>query len=283
MSITLTSQSYDQWLRAATQLLRDANITSARLDAELLLAHTVRKSRTYIHAHGDTLLDARQRDIADARLQLRLDRTPIAYIIGHKEFYRRSFKVTPATLIPRPESEDIITLLHDTVLLHQRDGVKHLVDVGTGTGCLGITAKLEFPLLDVAVIDNSRHALTVAAFNSKKLSADVALYQSDLLTGYVQPVDIIIANLPYVDTQWERSPETDHEPSGALFADNEGLDLIYTLIEQAASVLSTNGYMLLESDLRQQQAIIAFAHKHSFEHITTRGLITCFRQRDSTA
>lgn len=279
MSIAITSQSYDQWLLAATKILRDANLVSARLDAELLLAHTIRKSRTYIHAHGDTLLDARQRDIADARLQLRLDHTPVAYIIGHKEFYRRAFKVTPATLIPRPESEDIITLLHDTVMPSRKSDTQcHLVDIGTGTGCLGITAKLEFPHLDVALIDNSRHALTVAALNSKKLCADVTLHQGDLLTGYVPPVDIIIANLPYVDIQWERSPETAYEPSGALFASNEGLSLIYTLIEQAADTLPMGGYLLLESDLRQQQAIIAFAHKHSFEHITTRGLITCFRR-----
>src|SRR5688500_1996590 len=97
-----------QWLIHASQLLLEAGIPSARLDAELLLAHTLHKSRTHLHAHGDAPLDGRQYDIAEARLLLRLHRTPRAYIIGHKEFYGRMFRVTPATLIPRPESEDII-------------------------------------------------------------------------------------------------------------------------------------------------------------------------------
>src|SRR5664279_4030502 len=103
----------NDWLKDATATLSDIGITSARLDAEIILAHTLRKPRTYLHAHGDEQLSSRQRDIADTRLQLRLDRVPIAYIIGHKEFYGREFRVTTATLIPRPESEVMIELLTD--------------------------------------------------------------------------------------------------------------------------------------------------------------------------
>jgi release factor glutamine methyltransferase len=195
------------WLQRAARELRSAGISSAKLDAEIILAHTLRRPRTYLHAHDDELLTSRQLEIADARLRLRLDRTPVAYIIGHKEFYGRKFRVTPATLIPRPESEIIIELLKEilpTNLPLLREIPKRLVDVGTGTGCLGITAKLEFPELDVALLDISRHALNIAELNAKKLQAEVTIERSDLLSQYPLQADVIIANLPYVDPEWER-------------------------------------------------------------------------------
>ena len=101
------------WLRSATKRLKDIGIESPRLDAELILAETLRKPRTYLHAHLDEDIDPRRIDIAEARLDLRKDRVPIAYIIGHKEFYGREFHVTPSVLIPRPESEDIVTTFLD--------------------------------------------------------------------------------------------------------------------------------------------------------------------------
>ena len=104
-----------EWIRSAFTRLKDADIPSPRLDAEIILAHTLRKGRTYLHAHSDESLTDRELEVAEARLQLRLDRTPIAYIIGHKEFYGRQFRVTPATLIPRPESEAIIDILKDVL------------------------------------------------------------------------------------------------------------------------------------------------------------------------
>ena len=101
------------WIDDATRQLQHASIPSARLDAELLLAHTIRKPRTWLHAHTDDTLESRQVEIAQARLDLRLDRVPVAYIIGHKEFYGHTFKVTTATLIPRPESEILLELLEE--------------------------------------------------------------------------------------------------------------------------------------------------------------------------
>ena len=189
-----------EWLAQATYELKSADIESARLDAELILAHTVRQPRTYIHAHGSDELNPRHEDIANARLELRLDHTPVAYIVGHREFYGRKFKTTPAALIPRPESEDFIELLA-TIMPKNLPLVPttlHLVDVGTGTGCLGITAKLEWPELQVTLIDISRHALNLAQENATELHADVSVIKGDLLRGYVGHIDIVIANLPYV-------------------------------------------------------------------------------------
>jgi len=261
------------WLDDATRQLVFAAIPSARLDAELLLAHTIRKPRTWLHSHGDEALDSRQLEIARARLDLRLDRVPVAYIVGHKEFYGHAFKVTTATLIPRPESETLIELLGEAVPKNERliaERPLRLVDVGTGSGSLGITAKLSFPELDVTLADISRHALNVAEENAQDLDADVTILQSDLLTSYPFVADIIIANLPYVDPEWERSPETEHEPATALFAAKHGLALIFDLLIQTKEKLAVGGKLILEADPEQHPAIIKEAAKYGFVLHTQR-------------
>ena len=257
------------WLRDAAEELAAVGITSALLDAEIILAHTLRKSRTWLHAHHEDPIGLRELEIANARLALRLDRTPIAYIIGHKEFYSRLFKVTPSVLIPRPESESVIELLRK----YLPEQAVTLLDVGTGSGCLGITAKLELPRLHVTLSDVSRHALKVAEENAAAQQAEVTILRSDLLEHIPGIYDIIIANLPYVDPSWERSPETNVEPSLALFADDGGLKLIYRLLEQLPGALTPGGIALLEADPQQHRALIATAKKYSLSHIATSGYI----------
>ncbi len=263
-----------EWLTHAAQQLTKVGIASARLDAELLLAHTLRKPRTWLHAHDTEALTDRQIEIADARLDLRRDRVPVAYIIGHKEFYGRRFKVTTATLIPRPETEDLIHLVAQVMPKNQpllASPPLRIVDVGTGSGILGITTKREYPECTVDLVDVSRHALQVAEENARALEADVELYQSDLLAKYPYTADVIIANLPYVDQEWERSPETDHEPSLALFATQEGRALIYKLLGYTPSSLASGGYLILEADPVQHADIIKKAHEYQLVHIETHG------------
>lgn len=251
--------SIKDWLALATTELEAADIPSARLDAELILAHTIRQNRTYLHAHHDQILDERQTEIATARLALRLDRVPVAYIIGHKEFYGHQFRVSTATLIPRPESEVLIELLDQAIpkniALLTEQPLK-LVDVGTGSGALGITAKLAHPELTVTLLDISRHALKIAQQNAEERKADVTILRSDLLSHYPFVADIIIANLPYVDIEWERSPELAHEPAEALFAAKNGKALIFQLIGQTKSRLATGGFLILEADPMQHADII---------------------------
>ena len=262
------------WIRDAAEQLASAGITSALLDAEIILAHTLRKSRTWLHAHDDATIPPRELEIANARLDLRLDRTPIAYIVGHKWFYGRLFKVSPATLIPRPESEVLIELLNTYIT----QDMKTLIDVGTGSGCLGITAKLEHPQLTVTLSDISRHALSVASANATALHADVALLRSDLLDTTPHYYDIILANLPYVDRAWERSPETNYEPELALFADKNGIALIQKLIAQAFPRLRGTGLLILEADPYQHPRIIKLAKSGGFEHVMTKEYGLVFRK-----
>ncbi len=258
------------WLQETSAQFANALIPSAGLDAEILLAHTLNKPRTWLRAHPDDELDGRRANIADARAQLRLERVPIAYIIGHKEFYGRRFFVTPDTLIPRPESEHILELL-DAYLPAT---AKQLVDIGTGSGCLGITTKLEHPELTVTLVDVSKQALKIAKNNAASLDANVRILESNLLDSYPLHPDVIIANLPYVDQLWtDQSPELKNEPSLALYADDGGLALIKELIMQAASSLREGGLLLLEADPRQFDAIVAFAAEHSYTHLESSGFV----------
>ena len=251
-----------EWLKIAAKSLKTANIPSARLDAELILANTLRKNRTYLHAHLDEEIDPRRFDIANARLDLRLDRVPIAYILGYKEFYGRRFTVSPSVLIPRPESEDLISLFLE--LTASEIAEKVLIDVGTGSGCLGITAKLERSNLSVILSDISKPALNIAEKNANALNADVHIQQQSLLNGQLKPVDYIFANLPYVDKNWDVSPELQYEPEIALFAEDEGLKLILQLISQAPRCLTPEGLLFIEADPQQHNRIIDEATKNGF-------------------
>ena len=251
-----------EWLKIAAKSLKTANIPSARLDAELILANTLRKNRTYLHAHLDEEIDPRRFDIANARLDLRLDRVPIAYILGYKEFYGRRFTVSPSVLIPRPESEDLISLFLE--LTASEIAEKVLIDVGTGSGCLGITAKLERSNLSVILSDISKPALNIAEKNANSLNADVHIQQQSLLNGQLKPVDYIFANLPYVDKNWDVSPELQYEPDIALFAEDEGLKLILQLISQAPRCLTPEGLLFIEADPQQHNRIIDEAVKNGF-------------------
>ena len=251
-----------EWLKAAIKSLKNVGISSARLDAELILANTLRKNRTYLHAHLDEEIDPRRFDIANARLDLRLDRVPIAYILGYKEFYGRKFTVSPSVLIPRPESEDLISLFLE--LTASEIAEKVLIDVGTGSGCLGITAKLERSNLSVILSDISKPALNIAEKNANALNVDVHIQQQSLLNGQLKPVDYIFANLPYVDKNWDVSPELQYEPDIALFAEDKGLKLILQLISQAPRCLTPEGLLFIEADPQQHNRIINEAVKNGF-------------------
>lgn len=270
-----------QWLKQATDELADDLLPSPRLDAEIILAHTLKHPRTYLHAHADDDISPRDEDIANARIEIRKDRVPVAYIIGHKEFYGRRFKVTPSVLIPRPESEQLITMLRSLLpTTSALPGIANLrlVDIGTGSGCLGITAKLELPELQVALTDNSRHALKVAARNAATLGAEVETFQSDLLNDYPYSPDIVLANLPYVDRAWNHlSPELANEPEEALYADDEGLGVIKRCIEQVAARSKPNALMLLEADPRQLDTIAQTARSHGFKEVGRDEFVVAFR------
>lgn len=146
-----------------------------------------------------------------------------------------------------------------------------MIDIGTGSGCLGITAKLEFPEINVTLSDISDQALEVASDNAKILSANVEIIISDLLDSINFVPDVIIANLPYVDSAWPTSPETKYEPRSALFASDGGKELIKKLISQASKIQTENRVLIFESDHEQHDELIEFAERFGYKNTKING------------
>lgn len=261
----------DNYLRETTILLKNSEVHPSRLDAELLLCHVLDVERDWLQAHYDDELLPEMNVKLNDLVKRRLNHEPIAYITGRKEFYGRDFTVNQHVLIPRPETEDVIDLAKQYTPFRGR-----ALDVGTGSGCIGITIKLERPDINMTICDISEKALSVARHNASKLAAKPLRYvASDLLSHWLShknpaPFDIIVANLPYVAKTWPTSPETQHEPPLALYAEDDGLELIFRLINQSTSLLSPSGYLLLEADPEQHDSIIEYAGNYNLSLVEQR-------------
>ena len=274
---TPSPTSVDVWLAAAAAQLRTAGIASSRLDSELLLSHVLQQPRHWLHAHGDSILLHEQHMQAEQLLTRRLRYEPLAYLVRHKEFYGRDFVVSPAVLVPRPETEQMIALLLQLIQPTQHT----IADVGTGSGILAITAQLELSQCQVDAYDVNLEALAIARHNSKQHgTTSVHFIQSDLLAAAQQRYDVILANLPYVNPTWQRDDrETAHEPALALFAEDDGLALISTLLAQTEQWLTPSGLLLLEADPCQHSRIIARAAAHQLTHVRSEGYALAFAKQ----
>ena len=198
-------------------------------------------------------------------------------------FYGRDFLISPDVLIPRPETEMVIDAVLNLVGRPYLPGVKPskailpqnltIVDVGTGSGCIAITLKLELPNAKVVATDISEGALKIAEKNTNNLGAKIDFLQSDLLEKVDIKPDLIVANLPYVDENWEwiDKEALSKEPVLALYADNGGLELIYRLIDQVAE--RDIKHLILEADPCQHERIINYAKKKGLTLRETRGFV----------
>lgn len=212
--------------------------------------------------------------------------SPKAYKKGVQDFYGRDFIVTPDVLIPRPETEQIIDAVLNLAGKSYLPGVKPtqrqlppkptILDVGTGSGCIAITIKKELPEATVYASDTSKKALKIAQKNADKHSAPITFIISHLLTNVKCTPDVVVANLPYVDKDWDwlDKDSLSYEPTEALYADDHGLALIKELITQASE--RHVKYLILESDPCQHDKIISYAQKAGFVYHETRGYILLF-------
>ena len=187
-------------------------------------------------------------------------------------FYGRDFVITPDVLIPRPETEMMVDTVLNLVGKSYLPGVRPgkavlphdltIVDVGTGSGCIAISLKLELPEAKILATDISSQALTIAKDNANKLKAEIDFRQADLLTDVDIEADLVVANLPYVDKEWDwlDLEALSQEPGLALYAGDHGLELIKKLIRQ----VTERGirHLILEADPCQHEAIIAYAAEH---------------------
>ena len=245
-------------LQQATLKLKQNNILSAHLDAEVLLMHVLKKDKAFLYAHGEKKLTATQNKKLQLFIRQRVRQTPIAYIIGHKEFYGFDFQVTPAVLIPRPDTELLIEKVLE--LFPNKKQTFTLADIGTGSGCIAITLKRLFPKATVFGTDVSVAALKVARTNSKKLSVTVNWLKGNLLQPIAnKKIDLLVANLPYVPlTDFKKLPKQHplrHEPKQALWSGDDGLDLYTKLFDQLSALNHQPLFVLFEFDPRQYRTI----------------------------
>jgi release factor glutamine methyltransferase len=265
----------NEWLCGATAKLSSVNISSARLDSLILLEDALHQDRAHILAHPNTYLTGQTHEVLKQQLERRARHEPLAYIRGFCEFYGRQFTVNPSVMVPRPESESFMELIKP--LINQK--TKNLLDIGTGSGILAITAKLEFSSVAVTATDVSAKALRVAKLNAKKLGAKMEFYKADLVSSEaINKFDIILANLPYVPTAYAVSPATKYEPSQALFGGSDGLDIIKRLAVPAYQSLNKGGFILLESLPHQHPAIKKLYQKTGFKFVSKDGLVLCFQK-----
>lgn len=246
--------------------LADHGIETPNLEAQILLAHVLGVSREWLFAHGDEPISPTDQQKIERLLARRLQHEPVAYLTGSKAFYGRPFAVDRRVLIPRPETE---LLVDRAVAWLASAGLAHplAADIGTGSGCIAVTLALEWPLLTVYGVDLSPDALAVAQGNVETLdaAARVTLLQGDLLSPLPEPVDLIVANLPYVTDGAYADLEPGvrvHEPRLALTAGPLGLDQIQRLLLQAPGHLRPGGAILLEIGYDQGESVPHLVRQH---------------------
>lgn len=261
------------WLSNNTLRLMKAGIDSARIDCLVMLEKTLQKQREWLLAHGEHLISHSKEEELNNMLSERLSHNPLAYITGYKEFYSRNFVVNPNVLIPRPESEDII----DSLLMLDRSFIENVIDVGTGSGCLAITAKLELPDIKVVASDNSENAIFIAKQNANLLGAKVEFKKSDLLKSItVNDKTVLLANLPYVPDGLITSQEIMMEPSTAIFSGEEGFDHFIEFWSQLADIKAQAITVIAESLINQHVKMMELAKKSGFNLIRKKGLVQVF-------
>jgi len=249
------------WLRSASAQL-DLTSESASLDAQVLAAHILKQSRSWILAHNTEQLDKNSETALNEALSQLLKGKPLPYLLGHWEFYGLDFTVTPDVLIPRPETELLIEKALDWLKGHP--DAHRAADIGTGSGCIAVTLAKHCPGLQVTAVDISPTALNIAAQNAAKhdVSKQINFIQGDLTTPLSGQFDLVCSNPPYIPShKLPGLAVTKHEPALALDGGPEGMDAIHPLLADLPRILAPDGLLLVEIEATLGEAVIDLAHE----------------------
>ncbi len=249
-----------QALHRARGILVAHNIEEAHLECELLLRQALGISQVQLYLDLDRELSSEEEDDFWHLIERRLNGEPIAYILGRREFYGLDFRVEPGVFIPRPESE---LLVEQAVKLAQNQTVPGIAEIGTGCGAIAIALALNLPQAKVYATDISASALKVAQFNCQKhgVADRVRLLQGDMLDPLPEPVDLVVANLPYVrEMELSQIGPAGFEPLLALNGGRDGLEKIRQLCQQIGDRLYPQGSLLLEVGQGQARAVTGLLH-----------------------
>jgi len=250
-----------QALAYARGTLADSNIDDASLEGEILLRHVLGLSRARLYSDIDRNVSPAHDKALRKLLERRIQGEPSAYITGHREFYGLDFRVDRNVLIPRPETE---LLVEKAIRLAQSHAISRTADIGTGCGAIAISLAANLPGVTIYATDVSAPALEVARTNCKKhgVADRIVFLQGDMLEPLPEPVDLIIANLPYVrESDLSRSGPLSFEPALALNGGEDGLDRIRVLCRQAGNKLRSQGFILLEIGQGQAEETAALSQE----------------------
>ncbi len=256
----------DAAVAEATQRLSTTS-DSARLDAEILLCRSINMPRSYLFAHPEDVLDELTIGRLDKLLQRRAEGEPIAYITGVKEFWSLGLLVSPATLVPRPETELLVELALREI---PREANWQVLDLGTGCGAIAIAIASERLLCDVTATDISTDALAIARENVRQASlANVICIEGD----WTEPVagrrfNIIVSNPPYVGASDDALQALAYEPMTALASGEDGLDAIRILASDCGALLEAEGLLIIEHGVEQQDDVAAILAAQGWSDIT---------------
>lgn len=248
-------------LRLSTGFLAQRGSESARLDAELLTAHSLGLRRLDLYLQFDRPLREGELEPMRALLRRRAAGEPVAYLLGEREFYGRSFAVTPAVLIPRPDTETLI----EAALQHR--GVRRIADVGTGSGCIAVTMACELPEAEVVATDVSAGALQVARTNAERhgVAGRITFVQGEWthpLRAHA-PFDMLLSNPPYVtegELQELAVDVRNFEPQQALATTGDGLDSYRRILDGVDALLTPDAYVAVEVDPRRAEQVETLLH-----------------------
>ncbi|WP_239739609.1 peptide chain release factor N(5)-glutamine methyltransferase [Proteus penneri] len=245
--------NYEQWLRQAALQLIESD--SPKRDAEILLGHVTQRARTYLVAFNETLLSQDELTQLSQLLTRRIKGEPIAYLVGEREFWSLPLKVSPATLIPRPDTECLV----EQALEKLPTEPITILDLGTGTGAIALAMASERPDCHIIGVDFQAEAVALAQENATRLALNNTEFMESCwfssLSGY--QFGMIISNPPYIDENDEHIHQGDvrFEPLTALVAGNNGFADIEIIIETARQFLTDKGWVLLEHGWQQGEGV----------------------------
>ena len=272
--------SVSEAVRLMAQAFRLAGLEDAEIDAHALLGHALHLDRAQLISHSDRILEAREFEVASALAARRLKREPVARILARKEFWNQMLHVTPAVLVPRPETETVVEAALDTL---ERDGLRmktlRILDIGTGSGALLLALLSELPNAVGVGTDISAAALEVARGNAQRngLAARSSFVECNIGEGAQGPFDLIVSNPPYIphgEIASLAAEVRDYDPALALDGGADGLDGYRAIAAQARSLLAPGGKLIVELGMGQETAVRAL--------FTTAGL-TATAARDDLA
>jgi len=251
-----------QAIHAAIAQLANAGTGEPRISAEVLAFHAFGCDRAYLFAHPERELSAAEQEQYEGLIRRRASGEPLQYLTGHQEFWKADFLVSPAVLIPRPETEHLVEAVLDLVSYFVMGPRLKLIDVGTGSGAIAVSLARELPQAEVHAVDLSEAALEVARFNAGRQGVRVHFSLGDVLANMVRDAsfDFVVSNPPYVGLNERDKVQAvvrDYEPPIAVFAGDDGLDIIRRLIPQALEALRDGGWLLMEIGYSQLEAVKA--------------------------